>query len=126
MGKLIAEVEAGATAATAIACTVSSIRGIRALSGSNGLALTLSDEETGAARDTAAKAGLWPEFSSAIALAGIKKAVSQGESFDGPTVAIQTSTGLKDSIAPKEEIPKIEPEWDRFLSTLRERCQLSF
>lgn len=114
----IARVDPQPTRAVAIACTVSSYRGIAAINDSAGLALLVTDEEMTEAKAVSGAAGLWPEFSSAAALAGIRKAHDAGERFDGPIVAIQTSAGFKDPFVPQDAVPRIDPNWEALTGAL--------
>jgi threonine synthase len=107
----IAEVPSRPTDAVAIACTISSYRGRLAVLGSKGFAVGISDDEIREAHREAAKAGLWPEFSAAAAMAGIRKAVLAGKRFEGPVVAIQTSCGFKDPPELQARVPEIEPSY---------------
>jgi threonine synthase len=99
---------------------VSSYRGVAAINNSCGIALVVSDEEVVAAKAISGTAGLWPEFSSAAALAGVRRAHEAGERFDGPIVAIQTSSGFKDPFAPADGVPCIEPSWEALVGALRD------
>ncbi|QIG46647.1 pyridoxal-phosphate dependent enzyme [Nordella sp. HKS 07] len=113
-----AEVEAAPTNAFAIACTISSWRGHLSVSRSGGFARAVSDEEIADACAESGKAGLWPEFSAAAALAGVKQAVAAGRKFEGPVVAIQTSCGFKDPPGPGSRVPEIEPTFSALRSAL--------
>ncbi|MGE4011903.1 MAG: threonine synthase, partial [Alphaproteobacteria bacterium] len=63
---------------------------------SNGRALIADDDEMIAARDVLARDGQWQELSGAIGLAALRRAVRNGMEFEGPVVAILTSSGMKD------------------------------
>jgi threonine synthase len=121
----LARVDPGPTRAVAIACTVSSFRGIAAINSSNGLALVVSDEEVAEAKAASGAAGLWPEFSSAAALAAVRKAKAAGERFDGPIVAIQTSAGFKDPFVASDAVPRISPSWEALTVALRDLYGIS-
>lgn len=116
----LARVDPQPTRAVAIACTVSSFRGVAAINNSNGIALVVSDEEVAEAKAVSGAAGLWPEFSSAAALAAVRKARNAGERFDGAIVAIQTSAGFKDPFVPEDAVPRIEPTWKALTGALAE------
>jgi threonine synthase len=120
-----AEVEAAPTNAFAIACTLSSYRGHLSVTRSGGFALAVSDEEIGNACAESGKAGLWPEFSAAAALAGVKQAVAAGTKFNGPVVAIQTSSGFKDPPGPRSRVPEIEPTFSALQNTLNKEYGVS-
>ena len=81
--------------------------------------MTLTDREIHEARQAMAHAGLWPEFSSAAGVAGIRKAAARNDWIEGAVVAVQTSCGLKDPLEPGEIVPHIQPHWDTMMDTLR-------
>jgi threonine synthase len=91
-----AEVTVGPSLAKSIASPVSGYRGIWALRESGGRPLTFEEETLRTMRDALARAGLFQEMSGVAALAAIRDAVSSGAEFNGPVVAILTSSGLKD------------------------------
>jgi len=95
-GKRMAEVSPRPSLASSIMVTVSSYRGVAALEESNGQALLVDDDEMIAARDELARDGQWQELSGAIGIAALRRAVREGAEFEGPVVAILTSSGLKD------------------------------
>ena len=82
--------------ASGIACTVSSYRGVKALRDSQGMALTFQEANLRNMRGLLASQGLWQEFSGVAGLAALQEAASRGDHFEGPVVAILTSSGLKD------------------------------
>ncbi len=99
------EVDAAPTIAAGIACTVSSFRGVQAIRNTSGRALTCSDESLIRMRSILASNGLFQELSGGAGLAGLQEALARGESFEGPVVAILTSSGLKDLPANVDGIP---------------------
>lgn len=112
--------QSGWTVARAIDCSVSGYRGVHALTRSGGRALLLTDDELARAREEQARAGLWPEASSAIALAGLRKITGGGavaDRFDGPVVCVSTSTGFKD-VEPCATRAPVDPDWDTVRRTL--------
>jgi hypothetical protein len=63
---------------------------------------------------------VWPEFSSAIALACVRAAQTTGRLPAGPVVAIQTSAGFKDPTGPRNLVPGIEPTVPAMLQAMRD------
>ena len=115
------QVAAEHTAASGIAVRVNGYRGVVAVRQSGGEALRLPDPEIEVAQAALARTGLWGEMSAAAGLAGIRQAVSNGEQFDGPVVAIATSSGFKDDGVGQQPIPVVAPEWDAVATTLTTR-----
>lgn len=81
---------------TSIACTVSSYRGVWAISKSKGAALRVTDQEALKAQAKYARMGLWQELSSAAALAAVDFISPKFRNMD--VVVIGTSSGMKDPI----------------------------
>lgn len=111
----------GPTGASGIAVRVNGYRGVVAVQESGGAARRLPDAEIATAQAALARTGLWGEMSAAAGLAGIRQAVLEGESFNGPVVAIATSSGFKDDAVGSEPVPIIAPEWDAVAATLASR-----
>lgn len=109
------------TAASGIAVSVSGYRGVVAVRESGGTALRLTDAELEAAQTALAATGLWGELSAAAGLAGIRQAATGGETFDGPVIAIATSSGFKDDAVGRQSIPVVVPEWATVAATLSSR-----
>ena len=91
-------------------------RGEEALSAaqaSNGMIISVTDEEILAAQNLLAASGIWVEPASAAGIAGLKKKINDGTiDFEGKqVVAVCTGHGLKDPdiIAAKFKQPKILP-----------------
>lgn len=106
--------------ASAIVCTTSSVRGTKAIRDTAGRALTFSEDTLKQLHGELARQGIWQELSGVAALAAIKDAVSAGIAFEGPVVAILTSTGLKEVAADGANRAKVdEGMLDRLLSTYR-------
>lgn len=99
------EVEAAPTIAAGIACTVSSFRGVEAIRLSNGRAMTCSDDGLIDLRSKLAHMGLYQELSGSAGLAALQAGLRRGEQFEGPVVAILTSSGLKDLRAETDGVP---------------------
>jgi threonine synthase len=115
------QVAPGPTAASGIAVRVNGYRGVVAVRESGGEARRLPDPDIEAAQAALARTGLWGEMSAAAGLAGIRQAVLSGEQFDGPVVAIATSSGFKDDSVGQQAIPVVAPEWDAVAATLASR-----
>ncbi|MGY4473629.1 threonine synthase [Bradyrhizobium sp. USDA 3364] len=81
---------------TSIACSVSSYRGVWAISKSKGTALRITDQEALIAQAKYARRGLWQELSSSAALAAVEFISPKFRNKD--VVVIGTSTGMKDPI----------------------------
>jgi threonine synthase len=113
------------TDAYAIACNVNSYRGVRAVIDSEGMALRLSDDEMYAANRELSRTGMWAELSSAAGIAGLKQVVASGERFDGPVVAISTSSGFKDINVGRDRMPTAGGDWDEVRRVLRDDYGLS-
>lgn len=93
------KVPAAASLASAIVCTTSSARGAKAIRDTAGRALTFSEETLRHLHGELARQGLWQELSGVAALAALKDATRAGIAFEGPVVAVLTSTGLKEVTA---------------------------
>lgn len=117
----VAYVETGPSDAYSIAVPVNSYRGVVAVKGSEGAALALTDAEIGAAQRRLSLAGLWVEFSSAVALAGALHAPELGLGQEGPLVCINTSSGFKDINVGKEPVPTIDGSWQSLVAVLEGR-----
>jgi threonine synthase len=90
------EVEGPPSRAAALAATVGGYRGVAALRGGAGRALTFSEESAAAAVHHLAREGLWQEYSGAAGAAALRDACRAGQTFVEPVVAILTSSGLKE------------------------------
>lgn len=99
------EVASAPTIAAGIACTVNSYRGVRAIRDTAGVALTCSDEDLVSIRASLAHTGLYQELAGVAGLAALRAASARGERFEGPVVAILTSSGLKDVPAVVDGVP---------------------
>lgn len=121
-----AQVPVGPTGAYAIACPVSSYRGVLALRGSGGRPLLLTDAELALAQRRLAGAGLWHELSGAAGYAGyhqLRDTAGSGRpdgtpgsgrpdegTVGGPVVCIATSSGFKDRVTAEAE-GTVDPDW---------------
>ncbi|MFI6481623.1 pyridoxal-phosphate dependent enzyme [Nonomuraea sp. NPDC050663] len=108
-GQDTAKVDYRSSDAYSIGASVSGYRGVVALRGSGGQALTLSDEEMAEAQRWMAARGMWAEMSGAAAVAGFRQL---GQSFDGPVVCVSTSTGLKDKGVGERVPATAEATWE--------------
>jgi threonine synthase len=118
-------VPTGPTVAISIDTDVSTIQALDAIRATNGTAVAVPEEAIIAAQLEAARAeGLFPEPSSACALAGARLLREQG--WIGPddtVVAFITSMGLKDPGSTRPHVPEppfIEPTVDATLRALRD------
>lgn len=118
-GRPVVQVEEAPTAAYSIVVAANSYRGVLAVRESEGDALAVSDGEMAAAQTALGREGLWPEFSGAAGLAGLRQ-VAGTQSFDGPVVCLMTSSGLKDQGIPAPTPPPVAPTWDAVRRTLDE------
>jgi threonine synthase len=105
------QVEPRPTAAYAVAVSVSGYRGVVAVRESEGRALAISDADMASAQDAMARTGLWAELSGAIGVAGVAQLAAEGERFDGPVVAVVTSSGFKDIGVGERPALVVDPEW---------------
>lgn len=106
------------TQARSIGSLVSGYRGVLALQGSGGVAVPCDDAEIAEAQSVARTEGLHLEFSSAAGLAGVRRKAREGHCFDGPIIAIATSTGLKDEAAPPAAPHLDTLDWGRLQAAL--------
>lgn len=120
-GRFAVEVEAGYTAASGIAVRVSGYRGVVAVQESGGSALRIPDTDLVSAQAAMARTGLWTELSGAAGLAGLRQMAAGGETFDGPVVAIVTSSGFKDVGVCSQAVPTVAPEWPAVADVLHTR-----
>ncbi|MGW2014757.1 threonine synthase [Streptomyces sp. NPDC001927] len=113
-----AKVEVAATEAYGIDCPVNSYRGVLAINGSGGRALTVDDEAMRRAQAELAVQGLWVELSSAAGLAGLRT-LSDDESVEGPVVCVATSSGFKDTLVGQRRPTPVDPSWEAVRARLR-------
>jgi threonine synthase len=118
-------VPTGATVAISIDSDVSTIQALDAIRATHGTAVAVPEEAIIAAQLEAARAeGLFPEPSSACALAGARLLRERG--WIGPdetVVALITSMGLKDPAATRPHVPEppfVEPTVEATLRALRD------
>lgn len=105
-------VEGSGSLAHSVATPQGTYQALRAIRGSGGLAVAVSNAETAAAHaELREREGLFVEFSAAMPLAAVRRLVEAGElSADARVVMVITSSGLKDSeITSREgEIPLVQ------------------
>lgn len=123
----VAEVPASQSVAFSIANGISTYQALKALTESQGLAITASDEEImDMQKLLAASEGVYGEASSVIALNIAAKLRTQGKAGpDDVITAVLTSSGLKDTIATAEILPpppQIAPE----LAELRQALEQTY
>jgi threonine synthase len=114
-----AEVEGPPSLAAGIACTVSSYRAAKALRLANGRALTFSEDTLVAASTALAHEGLWQEYSGAAAIAALRELRQRGEEIEEPVVAVLTSSGLKELLAPPRSSGDSSPSIDDVIDRLK-------
>ncbi|MEV7271529.1 pyridoxal-phosphate dependent enzyme [Streptomyces bacillaris] len=112
------EVEVADTEAYGIACPVNSYRGVRAITGSGGRALTVDDGAMHRAQAELAGQGLWVELSSAAGLAGLRT-LPDDEPIEGPVVCVTTSSGFKDTRVGEHRLAPVDPSWESVRARLR-------
>lgn len=105
-GTPVAEVSTGPTRQLSIACSVSGYRGVLALQGSGGRALRVDDDRVAQARDHAARAGLWLEFSAAAGVAAVAQLTPKEQ--EGGVVVVATARGVNDPLPP-QDLPSVAP-----------------
>ncbi|MFI2609472.1 pyridoxal-phosphate dependent enzyme [Kitasatospora sp. NPDC018619] len=113
-----ARVTVGPSDAYSITSPVGGYRGVLAVRGSGGRALTLTDAELAAAQRELARAGLWTELSAAAGLAGLRS-LGEPEPAEGPVVCVSTSSGFKDKGVGTRTTAPVAPEWDAVERRLR-------
>jgi threonine synthase len=105
-----------ASDAYSIAVPVNSYRGSVAVQNSNGMALALTEEELQRGQEFLSRNGMWPELSSATAIAGALRAASLDLGRNGPLVCINTSSGFKDIYVGKNPVPEIDGSWESLMA----------
>jgi threonine synthase len=117
----VASVDYGHTVARAIGAVTGGYRGHEALTKSAGAARRVSDASMLEAQSVLARDGLWAEVSSCAGLAALRDMVRGGCAFDGPVVAISTSTGLKGAVPTGQRAPTARSgTWDELAKALRD------
>jgi threonine synthase len=124
-GRPVSTVDANPTDAYAIATAIGGFRGRAALEWTDGYPVLVSDEEMQEARVATGKSGIWQELSSASSVAGLRRAVLDGEPVAGPVVCISTSSGFKDRDLGTHEVPFVTADWTGIQSALAETYGVS-
>ncbi|MEU6969450.1 pyridoxal-phosphate dependent enzyme [Kitasatospora aureofaciens] len=117
-GAPAAHVTVGPSEAYSIASPVSGYRGVLAVRGSGGRALTVDDRQLAEAQGELARAGLWAELSAAAGLAGLRSLGTQAPD-DGPVVCVSTSSGFKDKGMGSHRTTPAVPTWEEVERRLR-------
>jgi threonine synthase len=108
--------------ASSVATPQGTIQALRAIRGSGGTAIAVSNEEVSRARtELREREGLLVEFSSALPFAAARKLAAAGELSPGDcVVALLTSSGLKDPESMNEygEVPLAEPTLESLVRVL--------
>ncbi len=112
--------------AMSIAGDFTSYQGLRTVLDSDGLAVQVTDDEiVEAQKMLASLEGVYAELASVATIAGVKKLRSEDKiEKDEEVVCVLTSSGLKDfKISGKylPAIPSVEPDWDKFISFMKEQ-----
>lgn len=105
------------TAAYAINCAVSGVRGAIAIRESGGRSLVVNEDEMRKAQAELAGSGMWAEIASAAALAGLRQYGECG----GPVVCISTSSGFKDAGVGSGRADVLDTDRERIVSQLQEQ-----
>lgn len=104
--------------AYSIAVSVNSYRGVVAVKNSNGMTLALTEDELQRGQELLSRNGIWPELSSATAMAGALRADLLNLGCNGPLVCINTSSGFKDIHVGKNLVPEIDGSWESLMQFL--------
>lgn len=107
----VTTVEPNPTDAYAIGNPIGGFRGRAALEWTDGYPVRVSDEEMRAAQVQTGTSGVWPELSSASSVAGLRRAVAEGQQVTGPVVCISTSSGFKDRSLGTHQVPLVSADW---------------
>jgi threonine synthase len=122
-------VDGAGSLASSVATPQGTFQALRAIRGSGGIAVTVSNEEVHRARtELREREGLLVEFSSALPFAAARKLVAEGElSADECVVALITSSGLKDpeSMNDYGELPLAEPTLESLSRVLDEEYEFA-
>jgi threonine synthase len=124
-GRTVMHVDGQDTGAYSIVVDDSSYRGYLAVTESGGCALPLDDAALLDAQRELGRAGLWAELSGAAGAAGLKAVAPQANQWDGPVVAVMTSTGFKDQGYPPRDVPAPDPTWTAVQACLRDAYGLA-
>jgi threonine synthase len=121
----VAPVPTGPTAAISIDDRISTVQALDAIRATGGTAVAVPEEALLAAQRDAARAeGLFPEASSACALAGARLLRERGWIDAGETVVVSiSSSGLKDPAQSRPHLPEppfVEPTVEGTLRALRD------
>ncbi|MEU4116637.1 pyridoxal-phosphate dependent enzyme [Kitasatospora sp. NPDC028055] len=117
-GAPAAHVTVGPSNAYSIASPVSGYRGVLAVNGSGGAALTVDDRQLADAQRELSRAGLWTELSAAAGLAGLRSLGAEAPA-DGPVVCVSTSSGFKDKGMGSRPTAPVTPTWEEVERRLR-------
>lgn len=117
-------VETDETIAFSIGAGTSTYQGLTALRESDGTAVLSEDDDLREIqRLLGAKTGMYSEASAVAAVTGVRTLVDEGTiAPDDTVIAMNTSTGLKDTAMTAEElptVPTIEPEVDELRAALK-------
>jgi threonine synthase len=117
----------GNTVARAIAAGSNGYRPIQALRESGGFPCLVEDGEMQDAQRQLRRDGLWAETASCAGLAAVRQLIRNNVQFDGPVVAVATSTGLKEVDGDSYAVPTLQaPTWDDLSGLLKSRYGLNF
>jgi hypothetical protein len=91
------------TDAYSLATTTGGYRSTHVMNHTTGRVIGVDDPDLVQAQDGLAGQGIWQELSGVASVAGLRTALKQGDTFNGPVVCICTSTGLQDKNALRYE-----------------------
>ncbi|TCN40752.1 threonine synthase [Kribbella orskensis] len=107
------------TDAYSLATTTGGYRSTHVMNHTTGRVIGVDDPDLVRAQDDLSGQGIWQELSGVASVAGLRTALQQGDTFDGPIVCVCTSTGLKDKNALRYEAIESAPDWDTLSDLLR-------
>lgn len=109
------------TDAYSMATTTGGYRGTHVMNHTSGRVIGVEDVELVRAQDGLSSQGMWQELSGVAGIAGLKQALRQGGTFDGPVVCLCTSSGLKDKNALRYHALETESDWRTISALLRQQ-----
>ena len=98
--------------ANSIANSVGGLRGMLAVQESNGLALTLSEDEIKTTQQQIGRKGLWYEYSAVAGIAALRKYQQNQRDITGPVVCLATSSGFKYHSTQSSPVKDVDGSWE--------------
>ncbi|SEE67869.1 threonine synthase [Jiangella alba] len=120
-GQPAVTVEATPTDAYSVATTTGGYRATHVMTHTTGSVVGVDDAGMLAAQDLLARFGMWQELSGVIGVAGLRRRLAAGATFDGPVVCICTSSGFKDKNALRYQPTPTAPDWASIAAVLSAR-----